>query len=53
MPRFVRILVNEGAAPDQGGMSGDTGGKRVSVIVKKLKTGFRRDGEFDRIPHIL
>lgn len=45
VPRFVRILVNEGAAPDQGGMSGDSGSERVSVIMKKLKTGLRKDGE--------
>ena len=44
VPRFVRILVNEGAALDSGGMSGDSGSERVSVIMKKLKTGLRRDG---------
>ena len=49
VPRFVRILVNEGAAPDQGGMSGDSGSERVSVIMKKLKTGLRKDGQL--APH--
>ncbi len=47
VPRFVRVLVtDEGAAPDQGCMSGDSGSERVSVIMKKLKTGLRKDGEF-------
>jgi hypothetical protein len=46
VPRFVRILVDEGAAPDSGGMSGDSGSERVSVIMKKLKTGLRKDGPF-------
>ena len=50
MPRFVRILVNEGAAPDQGGMSGDSGSERVSLIMKKLKTGLRKDGQ-SGFPH--
>lgn len=45
VPRFVRVLVNEGPAPDQGGSSGDSGSERVSVIMKKLKTGLRKDGE--------
>ncbi|KAJ9602777.1 hypothetical protein H2200_012557 [Cladophialophora chaetospira] len=44
VPRFVRILVNEGSAPDSGGMSGDSGSERVSVIMKKLKTGLRKEG---------
>lgn len=45
VPRFVRVLVNEGPALDQGGSSGDSGSERVSVIMKKLKTGLRKDGE--------
>ncbi len=49
VPRFVRILVNEGSAPDSGGMSGDSGSERVSVIMKKLKTGLRKDGRCFRI----
>ena len=49
VPRFVRILVNEGSAPDSGGMSGDSGSERVSVIMKKLKTGLRKDGSLFRI----
>ncbi|KIV93858.1 hypothetical protein PV10_05042 [Exophiala mesophila] len=44
VPRFVRVLVNEGPALDQGGSSGDSGSERVSVIMKKLKTGLRKDG---------
>lgn len=44
VPRFVRVLVNEGTAQDQGGMTGDSGSERVSVIMKKLKTGLRKDG---------
>ncbi|KIW99973.1 uncharacterized protein Z518_10901 [Rhinocladiella mackenziei CBS 650.93] len=44
VPRFVRVLVNEDAVPDQGGMTGDSGSERVSVIMKKLKTGLRKDG---------
>jgi acyl-CoA synthetase (AMP-forming)/AMP-acid ligase II len=46
VPRFVRVLVNEGAAPDSGAMSGDSGNERVSAIMKKLKTGLRKDGVF-------
>jgi acyl-CoA synthetase (AMP-forming)/AMP-acid ligase II len=45
VPRFVRILDQQDTAHDSGGMSGDSGGARVSVIMKKLKTGLRRDGE--------
>ena len=46
VPRFVRILINDGAPQDSGGMSGDSGSERVSTIMKKLKTGLRKDGEF-------
>jgi acyl-CoA synthetase (AMP-forming)/AMP-acid ligase II len=46
IPRFVRILINnETSALDSGGMRGDSGSERVSVIMKKLKTGLRKDGE--------
>ncbi|OCT44816.1 bifunctional fatty acid transporter/acyl-CoA synthetase [Cladophialophora carrionii] len=44
VPRFVRVLVNDGAAPDSGALSGDSGSERVSAIMKKLKTGLRKDG---------
>ncbi|KIW98213.1 uncharacterized protein Z519_01797 [Cladophialophora bantiana CBS 173.52] len=44
VPRFVRILINDGAPQDSGGMSGDSGSERVSMIMKKLKTGLRKDG---------
>ncbi|OAL28819.1 hypothetical protein AYO22_02684 [Fonsecaea multimorphosa] len=44
VPRFVRILINDGAPQDSGGMSGDSGSERVSTIMKKLKTGLRKDG---------
>lgn len=44
VPRFLRILVDTGAPSDQPGMGGDTGSDRVSLIMKKLKTGLRKDG---------
>ncbi|OAP57314.1 hypothetical protein AYL99_08052 [Fonsecaea erecta] len=44
VPRFVRILINDGAPQDSGGLSGDSGSERVSTIMKKLKTGLRKDG---------
>ncbi|OAL34793.1 hypothetical protein AYO20_05988 [Fonsecaea nubica] len=44
VPRFVRILVHDGAPQDSGGLSGESGSERVSTIMKKLKTGLRKDG---------
>lgn len=44
VPRFLRVLVDSEGA-DQIGMSGgDTGKERVSMIMKKLKTGLRKEG---------
>lgn len=54
VPRFVRILHDEDregaamAAKEQGAAT-DSGGARVSVIMKKLKTGLRKDGEFSAL----
>jgi acyl-CoA synthetase (AMP-forming)/AMP-acid ligase II len=46
VPRFLRILVanDGGPPPDQGSMNCDAGGERVSLIMKKLKTGLRKEG---------
>lgn len=47
VPRFLRVLVESEDAPrpDQIGMGGDTGQERVSMIMKKLKTGLRKEGQ--------
>lgn len=53
VPRFVRILSDEEQMGDQVTISSakeqtamtDAGGARVSVILKKLKTGLRKEGE--------
>ncbi|KAF1815048.1 fatty-acyl-CoA synthase [Eremomyces bilateralis CBS 781.70] len=47
VPRFVRVIVDEGEATthDEGRRKGDIpGAERVSIIMKKLKTGLRREG---------
>lgn len=50
VPRFLRILVDvseaDAAERDQLGISDDVGSERVSVMMKKLKTGLRKEGEF-------
>ena len=43
VPRFLRVLVED--STDLGNLdSGDVGSERVSLLMKKLKTGLRRDG---------
>jgi hypothetical protein len=52
VPRFLRVIVDSsgegeggGAARDEGARKGEVpGGERVSIIMKKLKTGLRREG---------
>lgn len=47
VPRFVRILVNNEVALEERerGAEIDSDGARVSIIMKKVKTGLRKDGE--------
>lgn len=53
VPRFVRVLSDEEHAGDQTIIASakeqtamtDAGGARVSVIMKKLKTGLRKEGK--------
>ena len=42
VPRFLRVLVDSEGA-DQIGMSDDVGKERVSMTMKKLKTGLRKE----------
>lgn len=43
VPRFLRVLVHGSAAKDLG-VDSDLEGERVSLILKKLKTGLRGEG---------
>jgi len=46
VPRFLRVMRSaeqDAGAQDLGGRD-DTGGERVSLIMKKLKTGLRNEG---------
>ena len=47
-PRFLRVLVDVGedetSERDQLGISQDVGSERVSLMMKKLKTGLRKEG---------
>jgi hypothetical protein len=45
VPRFLRVLVNGRQELDGGNNDSDTGADRVSLIMKKLKTGLRQEGE--------
>lgn len=42
VPRFLRVLVST----DRPDLKADTGADRVSLIMKKLKTGLRSEGKF-------
>lgn len=42
VPRFLRVLVTDRQETSSGN---DTGADRVSLIMKKLKTGLRQEGE--------
>jgi hypothetical protein len=47
VPRFLRVLVDEdkeNAAERDIGISEDVGNERVSLMMKKLKTGLRKEG---------
>ncbi|KAK7892396.1 hypothetical protein LTR67_007492 [Exophiala xenobiotica] len=44
VPRFLRVLVNGRQELDGGNNDSDTGADRVSLIMKKLKTGLRQEG---------
>ncbi len=47
-PRFLRVLVDvsdkSASERDQLGISDDVGSERVSLMMKKLKTGLRKEG---------
>jgi hypothetical protein len=45
VPRFLRVLVSNRRELDGGNNDSDTGADRVSLIMKKLKTGLRQEGE--------
>ena len=56
IPRFLRVLVDvgedEAAQRDQLGISDSVGSERVSLMMKKLKTGLRKEGSFGFLPGI-
>lgn len=50
VPRFLRVLVDTEGTSQIGMSGGDTGKERVSMIMKKLKTGLRKEGTSPCLP---